>query len=94
MTPFLLDKLKRVVNPSQAKRPLIKPSRTSGKESSSQDKQLILGRPRPPFRLNPAALLVPAIPTIIGELNVFIRFRKSNLFFLYPLEPFPYIDNI
>ena len=55
------------MKPSQAKRPLIKPSRTSGKVSS-QDKQLILGRPRPPFRLNPAAFLVPAIPTIIGKL--------------------------
>ena len=61
-----LDKLKRVAKPSQAKRPLIKPSTTG------EDKQLILGRPRPavirpPFRLNPAALLVPAIPTIIGK---------------------------
>ena len=65
-----IDKLKRAAKPSKAKRPLIKPGRTSGRDKS-EDKQLILGRPRPllrpPFRLNPAALLVPAIPTIIGS---------------------------
>ena len=42
----------------------------SGKPSKSvgQDKQLFLTSPRPPFpmRLNPAALLIPAIPTVLG----------------------------
>ena len=44
------------------------------KSHISEDKQLILGRPRPvalrprpfPFRLTPAALLIPAIPTLLG----------------------------
>ena len=36
--------------------------------SVGQDKQLFLTSPRPPFpmRLNPAALLIPAIPTVLG----------------------------
>ena len=38
-------------------------------KDKNQDKQLIVTRPTPagfPFRLNPAAVLVPAIPTLIG----------------------------
>ena len=71
-----LDKLKRVAQSSQAKRTFKKSSTAAGK-GKSQDKQLILGGPRPPvirrpFRLNPAAFLVPAIPTIIGKTSLFL----------------------
>ena len=36
-----------------------------------QEKQFFLPRPRPilPFRLNPAAFLIPAIPTLVGKVN-------------------------
>ena len=49
---------------------VVRLSSLSGKPSKSvgQDKQLFLTSPRPPFpmRLNPAALLIPAIPTVLG----------------------------
>ena len=45
----------------------------------AQDKQFFIPRPRPqplvPFRLNPAAFLIPAIPTLVGTvitLNLFL----------------------
>jgi hypothetical protein len=54
-----------------------------------KDKQLLLTRPRPvglrprpffPFRLTPAALLIPAIPTLLGEET---NKLKLSVYFLY-----------
>ena len=54
-----------------------------------EDKQLLLTRPRPmglrprpffPFRLTPAALLIPAIPTLLGEET---NKLKLSVYFLY-----------
>ena len=41
-----------------------------GGQDKNQDKQLFLASPRPlfPIRLNPAAFLIPAIPTVLGLL--------------------------
>ena len=41
-----------------------------GGQDKNQDKQLFVASPRPrfPIRLNPAAFLIPAIPTVLGFL--------------------------
>ena len=64
-----LNRLKELTRPAPDNRPHI--SKLKPGKNRSQDKQLVLGlsRPvlRPPFRLNPAAFLIPAIPTLIGN---------------------------
>ena len=60
--------VKKLIRPP--KRRIPKPQTPT---KSIKEKQLLLAPPRPPlgprlpFRLSPAALLVPAIPTLVGE---------------------------